>query len=95
MTDEYKALREDFEKFKKMTTKEIEAQAKAIRKLQDEVKALEKADTKLTAYVNNLMKKAENLINSRFAALRRTQVIDRQKLTDLDLEVAKLSRNKK
>lgn len=94
MSDDVKALREEFEKFKKMATKEIEAQAKAIRKLQDENKELREADKKLTTYVNNLMKKADNLIQSKFAALRRTQVIDRQKLNDLDSEVAHLSRKK-
>lgn len=94
MNDDVKALRDEFEKFKKMATKEIEAQAKAIRKLQDENKELREADKKLTAYVNNLMKKADNLIQSKFAALRRTQVIDRQKLNDLDSEVAQLSRKK-
>lgn len=94
MSDEVKALREEFERFKKMATKEIEAQAKAIRKLQDDNKELREADKKLTTYVNNLMKKADNLIKSRFAALRRTQVIDRQKLNDLDSEVAELSRKK-
>lgn len=94
MSDEVKALREEFEKFKKMATKEIEAQAKAIRKLQDDNKELREADKKLTTYVNNLMKKADNLIQSKFAALRRTQVIDRQKLNDLDSEVAELSRKK-
>ncbi len=94
MSDDVKALRDEFEKFKKMATKEIEAQAKAIRKLQDENKELREADKKLTTYVNNLMKKADNLIQSKFAALRRTQVIDRQKLNDLDSEVAQLSRKK-
>lgn len=94
MSDDVKALRDEFEKFKKMATKEIEAQAKAIRKLQDENKELREADKKLTTYVNNLMKKADNLINTKFASLRRTQVIDRQKLNDLDSEVAQLSRKK-
>ncbi len=94
MSDDVKALRDEFEKFKKIATKEIEAQAKAIRKLQDENKELREADKKLTTYVNNLMKKADNLIQSKFAALRRTQVIDRQKLNDLDSEVAQLSRKK-
>ncbi|BBA65370.1 predicted ORF [Xanthomonas phage XacN1] len=94
MSDDVKALRDEFEKFKKMATKEIEAQAKAIRKLQDENKELREADKKLTTYVNNLMKKADNLIQTKFAALRRTQVIDRQKLNDLDSEVAQLSRKK-
>jgi predicted transcriptional regulator len=94
VSDDVKALRDEFEKFKKMATKEIEAQAKAIRKLQDENKELREADKKLTTYVNNLMKKADNLIQSKFAALRRTQVIDRQKLNDLDSEVAQLSRKK-
>lgn len=95
MSDDVKALRDEFEKFKKMATKEIEAQAKAIRKLQDEVKELRAEDKKLTTYVNTLMKKAENLINSRFASLRRTQVIDRQKLNDLDSEIGRISRQKK
>lgn len=94
MSDDVNALREEFERFKKMATKEIEAQAKAIRKLQDDNKELREADKKLTTYVNNLMKKADNLIQSKFAALRRTQVIDRQKLNDLDSEVAELSRKK-
>jgi predicted transcriptional regulator len=94
VSDDVKALREEFERFKKMATKEIEAQAKAIRKLQDDNKELREADKKLTTYVNNLMKKADNLIQSKFAALRRTQVIDRQKLNDLDSEVAELSRKK-
>lgn len=95
MSDNVSALREEFEKFKRMATKEIEAQAKAIRKLQDEVKELREADKKLTTYVNNLMKKAENLISTRFASLRRTQVIDRQKLNDLDSEIGRISRQKK
>ncbi len=94
MSDDVKALREEFEKFKKMATKEIEAQAKAIRKLQDEVKDLQGERKKLTAYVNTLMKKAETLIKNNYASLRRTQVIDRQKLNDLDSEVAQLSRKK-
>jgi predicted transcriptional regulator len=94
VSDDVKTLREEFERFKKMATKEIEAQAKAIRKLQDDNKELREADKKLTTYVNNLMKKADNLIQSKFASLRRTQVIDRQKLNDLDSEVAELSRKK-
>lgn len=95
MSDELEALRKDFEKFKKMATTEIEAQAKAIRKLQNEVKELEKADTKLTTYVNTLMKKADTLIKTKFAALRRTQVIDRQKLNDMDADIDRILRQKK
>lgn len=95
MSDELDALRKDFEKFKKMATKEIEAQAKAIRKLQDEVKELEKADSKLTVYVNTLMKKADVLIKKNFAALRRTQVIDKQKMTDMEADIDRILRQKK
>jgi beta-N-acetylglucosaminidase len=94
VNDEVKALREEFEKFKKMATKEIEAQAKAIRELQNENKELREADKKLTVYVNNLLKKAETLIQNKFTALRRTQVIDRQKINDMSSEISQLSRKK-
>lgn len=95
MSDDVTALRKEFEKFKNQATKEIEAQAKAVRELQNKVKSLEGEHGKLVTYVNNLMKKAENLILSKFAQLRRTQVIDRQKLNDLDSEVGRISRQNK
>lgn len=91
MSDDTDKLRKDFEKFTKMATREIEAQAKAIRELQKEVEDLKKEDKKLTTYVNNLMAKADKLIKSNYAALRRTQVIDRQKINDLDNEVSRIS----
>lgn len=91
MSDDVEQLSKDFEKFRKMATREIEAQAKAIRELQKEVETLKKEDKKLTTYINNLMAKAEKLIKSNYAALRRTQVIDRQKMNDLDNEVSQIS----
>lgn len=95
MSNDDTALRKEFEAFKKMATREIEAQAKAIRKLREEVESLKKEDVKLRTHVERLLKKVENLVNTRFAALRRTQVIDRQKLTDMDSELASISRSKK
>lgn len=95
MSNDDTALRKEFEAFKKMATREIEAQAKAIRKLQSEIDGLKKEDIKLRTHVERLLKKAEGLINTKVAALRRTQVIDRQRFNDLDSEVSNLSRNKK
>lgn len=95
MSNDDTALRKEFEAFKKMATREIEAQAKAIRKLQTEIDGLKKEDVKLRTHVERLLKKAESLINTKVAALRRTQVIDRQRFNDLDSEVSNLSRNKK
>lgn len=91
MSDDVEQLSKDFEKFRKMATREIEAQAKAIRELQKEVEDLKKEDSKLIKYVNNLMAKADKLIKSNYASLRRTQVIDRQKMNDLDNEVSQIS----
>lgn len=95
MTDDVKALRDDFEKFVKKATREIEAQAKAIRKLQKEVEDLQGERKKLTTYINNLMKKAETMIKQNYASLRRTQVIDRQKLTEIEADVDRILRQKK
>lgn len=97
MSNEVEALRKEFERFKKMATREIEAQAKAIRKLQEEVKDVAAERDKLTKYVNNLMQKADNVIKKNYASLRRTQVIDRQKMGDMEADLDRIlrSNNKK
>ncbi len=85
------ALRKDFDAFKRDAKREIEAQAKAIRKLEAKVKDIEGEQSRLLIYVNNLMRKADNLIKSKFDALRRTQVHATQKMNNLDSEVSQLA----
>lgn len=90
MSQELQGLRTEFDRYRKDTTKHIDEQAKAIKKLEAKVKDLEKEQSKLVVYVNNLMKKADTLIKNNYAALRRTQVIANQRITTLQDEVASI-----
>lgn len=90
MSQELQGLRTEFDRYRKDTNKHIDEQAKAIKKLEAKVKDLEKEQSKLVVYVNNLMKKADTLIKNNYAALRRTQVIANQRITTLQDEVASI-----
>lgn len=92
MSDDLTKLRQEFAEFKHATTREFDKQEKRIKELE---KDLEEKNSKLIQYVNNLMKKADTLITNKWTALRRTQVIDRQKLNQLENEIGYLSRNNK
>lgn len=87
-------LQREFSAFKKSTTKELDLQSKKIHKLENDIKSIKSENSKFVVYVNNLMKKADNLITTRFNALRRTQVIDRQHATQLKQDVDRILRQK-
>lgn len=86
------ALRKEFDEFRKRVIKEFDEKERLIRKLRKEVDELQKEQKSLLVYVNRLMAKADALIKSKFDALRRTQIIDRQKISSLDSELGRLSR---
>jgi len=85
-------LVKDYTAFKKSMRKELDAQLTLNRKLEKQVKELEEEQDKLLKYVNNLMRKADGVIKKNYAELRRSQVIDRQRMNTLDNEVSNLSR---
>ncbi len=87
MSNEIEELRKEFQAYKKITDKKLSDQAKEISKLE---KAIEAKKTDIIKYMNNLMRKADNLMTG----LRRTQVIDRQRLNDIDRDVDFLRRKK-
>lgn len=87
MSNEIEELRKEFQAYKKITDKKLSDQAKEISKLE---KAIEAKKTDIIKYVNNLMRKADNLMTG----LRKTQVIDRQRLNDIDRDVDFLRRKK-
>lgn len=92
MSDDDVSLRKEFNDFRKRVIKEIDEKDRLIRNLRKEVDELQKEQKRLLVYVNRLMAKADALIKSKFDALRRTQIIDRQKISSLDSEIGRLSR---
>ena len=91
MSEQLQALQKQVDRLRADFAKEIDAQAKTIKKLEAKVKDLEKEQSKLVVYVNNLMRKADNLIKSNYQSLRRTQVIDRQRMTTIESDVSRIS----
>lgn len=91
MSEQLQAMQKQVDRLRSDFAKELDAQAKTIKKLEAKIKDLEKEQSKLVVYVNNLMRKADNLIKSNYQALRRTQVIDRQRMTSIESDVNRIS----